>query len=501
MTGGSYRIDLKRDDPRTLMIKMDARLTFAGRERNHAFRMDAERELRHLDYARHLTRATLERQQKEMHKRMNFLKNLVEENRARRKKMEEGGGDKLVSDTNTDAPADRRSRKEEGLRHTLPILPMRRNLEDFVSSLNPKQGGASAMSRSLGYLSDSFQRSRTQESLSEKRLRQLRQDLRNAKKKEIPPVQLKTDDRPTETPKVVWSGADGEARLTENEESKGNNCATHNISLPEIAPGPPKSREASMGRRVSLSQMIATGEITKLPVINPGDNAMLNRTPQSLNLARTFYMNTSQTSGRGPILQPIQQNQRSQQQQSSQANINKRGGVKLPPAMVPLKFLQEDIEKNPFMSSDFNPKTYRPRELLNANKPEEMYVWLGFDSEDEFREMVAQAKQDLDDGSDDNSSNGGDVVELDVIDEVPEEEVAEGDDIEKEGAEYLSKRKMSRRVSRLSAPVAMIASSLNRELSAGGKKPSSALKKFIRAAKTICVVRQFQLNGDDTEET
>ena len=98
MARSSYRLDMKRDDPRTLMIKMDARLTFAGRERNHAFRMEEERELRHLDYARHLTRSSLERQQKEMHKRMDFLKTLVEENRLRRKKMEDEDREKLTED-------------------------------------------------------------------------------------------------------------------------------------------------------------------------------------------------------------------------------------------------------------------------------------------------------------------------------------------------------------------------------------------------------------------
>ncbi|XP_041469470.1 uncharacterized protein LOC121419185 [Lytechinus variegatus] len=494
MAGGSYRIDMKRDDPRTLMIKMDARLTFAGQARNHAFRLEAERELRHLDYARHLTRSTLERQQKEMHKRMDFLKNLVEQNRARRKSMEEEeDGDN--GGNGRESVAERRKRKEDGLRHTLPIIPARRNLEDLVKSLQTKQNSNSNLSKSLGYLSESHSRHSTQETLSEKRLRHLKQEMRNSKKKEIPKVQVTLDaDRPAESPKIVWANAEGVASVSEKNKTNGG-VPTQTISLPDISPGNNRtpSKHTSGGRRVSLSQMIATGEIQKLPGIGPGTSGLTSEgAQQNINMARTFYMNTSHTSGRGPILQPIQN-------QQQKTNRNKRGWVKLPPNMDALKFKEEDMEKNPFITDDFKPETYRSRELMDSNKPEEMYVWLGFDSEEEYRQMVKEAKEELDAESEDG---GDDLVELEVIDEV--EEPAD-DSIEKAGAEYLRKRRTSRRVSRLSAPVAMLAStlsrvSLNRKKSNSDKsKPSSALKRFIKAAKTICIVRQFQMNNDESQ--
>eukprot|EP00057_Strongylocentrotus_purpuratus_P001971 XP_003723583.1 PREDICTED: uncharacterized protein LOC100891526 [Strongylocentrotus purpuratus] len=493
MARSSYRLDLKRDDPRTLMIKMDARLTFAGRERNHAFHLEAERELRHLDYARHLTRSTLERQQKEMHTRMNFLKNLVEQNRARRKTIEEQGMDGDTTGKHGETIAEKRKRKEDGLRHTLPIIPARRNLEDLVKSMQTKQNSNSNMSRSLGYLSESYSQHSMQETLSERRLRHLKQEMRNAKKKEIPKVQVTVEeaDRTAETPKVVWANAEGVASVSEKDKTSGG-VSTQNISLPDISPGSKThSKPTPGGRRVSLSQMIASGEIQKLPGIGPGSASMASDgTPQNLNLARTFYMNTSQNSGRGPVLQPIQ----NQQQKPS----NKRGWVKLPPNMAALKFKEEDAEKNPFMTADFKPETYRPRELVESNKPDEMYVWLGFDSEEEYRQMVKETQEELDAESDD----GDELVELEVIDEL--EETTE-DTIEKAGAEYLKKRRMSRRVSRLSAPIAMLASSLKRMSVSHGvsnsdrSKPSSGLKRFIRAAKTICIVRKFQMNGEENE--
>ena len=485
---------MKRDDPRTLMIKMDARLTFAGRERNHAFRMEEERELRHLDYARHLTRSTLERQQKEMHKRMDFLKTLVEENRLRRRQMEEEDRDKLKDDVDDGVLAEKRKRKEISLRHTLPVMPVRRNLEDLVSSLQRKQTSVASMSRSLGYLSESFSQHKTKDSLSEKRLRQLRQEMRDARKKEVPVPKVQIiseEDSPhSESPKVVWARKDGATNGAGKTDSK-DGVSKQTILLPEISGGTRKPKAVGpSGRRVSLSQLIASGEITRLPGINPAGSTVTSGAPQNLNLARTFYMNTSQMAGRGPVFQP-------ESGQKQENGSSRRGWVKLPPNTVPLKFLQEDLKQNPFMSSDFKPDTTRPRELLDSKKPEEMYVWLGFDSEEEYLQMVQQAKEEVDAEDDDDDD---DLIELEVIDEVGEENLADGG-IEKEGAEYLKKRRMSRRVSRLSAPVAMIASSLSGGLMGGKKeKPTSALRKFIKAAKTICVVRQFQLNSEEEPE-
>ncbi|PIK44096.1 hypothetical protein BSL78_19056 [Apostichopus japonicus] len=282
MVRGSFQLDLKRDDPRTLMIKIDRRSTFGGRERQHAYRLEAEREIRHINYAKQLSVAAFNRSHREMSKRNEFLKGLVESNQERRRLLEAD----LIQRGEL-IPKRRRSRKKN---RNLPELPRKK--------LKPELHNASVVGSvrrdTMEYVgsrkqSDFLLRSLNEMNASEKKhlanqkqmmdLEEAKQDIMNGKI-----VDNVTAMEPIVTDSAGKSGKDfvaGKATV-----------ATRTLSLPQLsdlerrkAPVPVKP---GLQKRMSLSNMISSGGISELQ--GQSGSSFGGEKP---GLARSFYLNTS----------------------------------------------------------------------------------------------------------------------------------------------------------------------------------------------------------------
>ncbi|XP_038075583.1 uncharacterized protein LOC119743248 [Patiria miniata] len=493
MANGSYRLDLKRDDARTLMLKMDARLTYAGRERNAAYQLEGEREIKHIDYARHLINADFNREKRQIERRLEYFQTLQEHNNDRRKKRDIAWCEEEEKDWERQARAARR-------RRTLPKIRVHKNHKaEVVGSIrrDQKRQFANKMShemhlnRSLNALSDSYAKHQAITKQNEGIIEQRSENSLPAGQK------AETGQR---LPSIKPTESQGEPQISKSKYG----IPTQTISLPEVPVckvGPQKS---------SLSQMISSGEVCKLPDMVPIERhpSSTSGPPPKLNLARTFYMNTSSNSQGTSTNQDITAKfNRSRRRvslvdpsadASSRPTAHSRRRVSIvdpsiqskkrlapnlalgPHQQLPLRFYE--IENNPFLNESDNPEINRSNDLIRADKSDEMYVWLGFDSEEEFErlkrgELVLEF--DDDDGSD-TSSNADHHLTGERLPELHESV----DVRPSRTPEDLPKRTESK----LSAPRILIAS-------AGAMAGMKPLQKFASAAKMVMVVRQFQTNA------
>lgn len=486
MANGSYRLDLKRDDARTLMMKMDARLTFAGRERNAAYQLEGERELKHIDYARRLINADFNRAKREVQRRLDFFQTLQEQNKERRQKRGVAWCEEEEKDWERQARAARR-------RRTLPKIRVHTNHKaEAVGSIrrDQKREFANKMShvmhlnRSLNALSDSYTKKKELSEKNEAKLGQIGDEHEHNPAENLPSV------KPTES----------QNEPTVSKVKYGMPIQT--ISLPEL----PVCKVGPQKR--SLSQLISSGEVCKLPGLAPNDGQQADTAgAPKPSLARTFYLNTStnpqgmsssdapahpppgfnRTRRRVSIVDPSTSTvpgARSRRRLSI-IDTTTQSKKRLPTnttmgyqQQIPLRFYE--VEQNPFLKDENNPEITRSNDLIRADKSDEMYVWLGFDSEEEYERLKKGElllEIDDDDFSDTNSNADPQLSEerlLELADAKPTGTPAGG---------------LPRRTeSKLGAPRILIASS-------GDMRSMKPLEKFASAARMVMVVRQFQTNA------
>ncbi|XP_033624323.1 uncharacterized protein LOC117287866 [Asterias rubens] len=439
MANGSYRLDLKRDDARTLMMKMDARLTYAGRERNAAFQLEGQRELKHIDYARHLINADFNRAKREIQRRIDFFQTLQEQNRERQKKRDIAWCEDEEKDWERKARAARR-------RRTLPKIKVYKNHKaEAVGSIRRdqkrefanKMTNVMSLNRSLDALTNSY-------------------------------AKRKTRNEQTEDEKSIKGSLEDEPKPTQ---PKYGMPATQTLSLPEL----PASKTGP--KKSSLSQMISSGE-TKFPGIGANEKQQVAAPGKPTNTSlRTFYMNTSTNSQPAVNVSDRGRRRVSIVDPTTQTKTRRVPALKLGPQQnIPLRFYEP--ETNPFLNGDNVTPTNRSSELLNANKADEMYIWLGFDSEEEYEKLKrGELVLEFDDEAGSDTSSNVDANDRRL------RELTGGGDARPIGEtpDHLTRRSESK----LGAPRIMIAS-------ANDTRNLKGLDRFANAAKMVMIVRQFQ---------
>lgn len=372
-TSGQYRLDMKRDTPRTLMLKMDARLTFAGRERNAAVQLEGEREKKHIEYGRQLSQTEYKREERNVRKRMEFFQSLIEENKARRRTSM-----KDVTLFETELEADRMSSKRRWSK-ALPPLAVRRqpanlDLAENVGSVRRDQQAFSHnraherfLNRSLNELSNSYKKHATQKELNEEKLMKIREEMTTiGKPKPIP-----------EESTLGQSSRNGLPKLTVSfgEPTRSNSRQQHpQMSLPEL-PSRNQTLFPKTDRKVSVSHNTLPG---------------LSNNPygaRRISVAKNFYIDTSHSKAanrrRRDSIQLITLNNPNAKPKRDTRNR----GLHLPSAntSLPSHFYDGIYEENPFLTPDFKPGASRV--LLETTKSDNMYAWLGLDSEEELSSL------------------------------------------------------------------------------------------------------------------
>jgi hypothetical protein len=346
------------------------------------------------------------------------------------------------------------------------------------------------LNRSLNALSDSYVKHKA---LAERNAAMLEQGV------EGNPADGQKNTNGQSLPSIKPTESQGEAKQSRIKYG----MPTQTISLPEVPvnkAGPQKS---------SLSQMITSGEVCKLPgiALNEKQPAGTTGAPPKLSLARTFYMNTSsnpqgastnqdkpaafaRSRRRVSIVDPTADASNGPGARSrrrfSLVDPSIQSKKRFAPNLtlgnhqqVPLRFYE--IEDNPFLKDSDNPEINRSNDLIRADKADEMYVWLGFDSEEEYERLKkGELVLEFDEDGSDTSSNADHRLTSEHLREL--EEMAE------ERPTGTSQDLPKRTESKLSAPRILIASAAGMD----GMKP---LEKFAAAAKMVMVVRQFQTSA------
>ncbi|KAJ8044679.1 hypothetical protein HOLleu_07475 [Holothuria leucospilota] len=501
MASGQFRLDLKRDDPRTLMIKIDRRSTFGGRERHHAYRLEAEREIRHINYAKQLSEASFNRSHKEMARRMEFLKGVLESNRERRKiietdLIERGELQPKRKKKKKSIELPKRQPKPE-LHNTSVVGSVRRNQMEYVGS--KKQ--SDYLMRSLNDLTASEKRHFNRE----KQLSKLEEEKMNVEKNEIL-NQMSNDNS-------MSVKGNGRSRAETDHVGSQTSVPTRTLVLPELTEEEkrkaPVPRRPGLQRRVSLSNMIANGEISNLQE----KAAFHSADGEKPGMARSFYLNTSRPHFKvkptlpkfklPPLIKP-KVPPLPEELEEAEKTKKSRFSVTLPPQLLPVEYQKDQATENPFMTPDFKPEIIRTRELLDSSKKDEMYVWLGFDTAEEFEQLMAEARKQrpkkkkkpiskagsnagstANDVSDDESSQSGDSLLAEKLQEILT--VEKSGDFDQSGPVEKKIASMSRRSSKfaLVAPISALGEGQDRKIS---------LKKFVSAARKVLAVNAFKEN-------
>lgn len=502
MASGQFRLDLKRDDPRTLMIKIDRRSTFGGRERHHAYRLEAEREIRHINYAKQLSEASFNRSHKEMARRMEFLQGVLESNRERRKiietdLIERGELQPKRKKKKKSIELPKRQPKPE-LHNASVVGSVRRNQMEYVGS--KKQ--SDYLMRSLNDLTASEKRHLNREN----QLSKLEEGKINAEKNG------KLNEMSNDNSLSVKDSGKPHAETDRNDEvGSKTSVPTRTLVLPELTEEEkrkaPVPKKPGLQRRVSLSNMIANGEISNLQE----KAAFHSADGEKPGMARSFYLNTSRPHFKvkptlpkfklPPLIKPKVPPLPEELEEAESTKMS-RFSVNLPPQLLPVEYQKDQVIENPFMTPDFKPEIIRTRELLDNSKKDEMYVWLGFDTAEEFEQLMAEARKQrpkkkkkpvskagsnvgstANEASDDDSSQSGDSLLAEKLQEI----LAVGDsgDFDQNGPVEKKIASMSRRSSKfaLVAPISALGEGQDRKLS---------LKKFVSAARKVLAVNAFK---------
>ncbi len=375
-------MDLKRDDARTLMLKMDARLTYAGRERHVVYQLEGKRELKQLETTLRLLNADLNRAQKKIQQRIDFFQTLQKQNNERRRMREIAWCDEEEKEWEREARAARR-------RRMLPKIEIRENHKaEVVGSIRRdqkreyanKMARESHLNRSLNALSKSYAKHRTLTERNEAKLVELQGDVEN--------IQIK----PT--------GDEGEPKKSRTK------TAPKQISLPELLLG-------KIGKTTSLQSVPHSQKINRLPGVTEHEgppelySGPAKKAPGMLG---SFYMNTSTaqhdsgtahqrrvhlvdpTLGGESVHDRADDSKRSKPQVSQvkpSTNTKKRpkplSTIVSQPNLIPLRFYEP--EKNPFDGGITMPALNRSKDLINADKDDELYIWLGLESEEGLEKL------------------------------------------------------------------------------------------------------------------
>ncbi|XP_033636694.1 uncharacterized protein LOC117297653 [Asterias rubens] len=381
MVRGSYKLDLKRDDARTLMLKMDARLTYAGRERNVAYQLEGKRELRQLESTLRLLNADLNRAQKKIQKRIDFFQTLQKQNKERRQMREIAWCEEEENEWERETRAARR-------RKMLPKIEIRENHKaEVVGSVRRdqkreyanKMARESHLNRSLNALSKSYAEHRT---LTERNRAKL-EELQGEDGNNIP---------------IKPTGAAGEPKISRTKTAPGQ------MSLPQLL--------GKMRTDTSLQSVPQSHKIVRLPGVNTGHegtpalySGLAKKKPNEM--VGSFYMSTSTAqhdNGTAPqrrvfLVDPTLGSEtahhRADSKRSSKPQVsNAKPSTKRPKPLSTLVFQQNTIplrfyeqEKNPFDGGDTIPALNRSMDLINADKDDELYIWLGLESEEELERL------------------------------------------------------------------------------------------------------------------
>ncbi|XP_022090592.1 uncharacterized protein LOC110979267 [Acanthaster planci] len=424
MAKGSLKLNMKKDDPRTLMLKMDARLTYAGRDRRSGFKLEGERKIKHIEVTHQLINAEFNRAKKDILRRFDFYQTLKEQNKERRQKRDLAWCEEEEKEWEQQAMAEKRRRR------LLPKLRVHRNLKaeaggtvgsirrDVKGEFANKMAHEMHLNRSLIALTDAYSKHKILTQKNKAKLGQIIEDI----------------DREGSTDRAEVSKLSSVLERGQPEFE----LPLPKARLPELKLG--KEGESSVQNEVD--PQLRAGKAGKIPTNDKSkDQSVADIGPPSGLGRRSFYMNTSNTKK----LQGIDSNQKDPPPMrninhtrrkgvykmdfadpSGPGNAFGRHGRELPPLdhpsvktkkprpylapypqqMLPLRFY--GTEENPFLKGDGPPVAAinRARDLVDADKADEMYEWLGFESREELEKLRAAGllfEQEREEGSETSS--------------------------------------------------------------------------------------------------
>ncbi|XP_033115880.1 uncharacterized protein LOC117116048 [Anneissia japonica] len=337
-----------KGDYRAMVQNMNRRLVMPNRGKGMVMKLDAEREARHLDYARRITEASISREEKELRRKVECLQDLMESNKMRRGTIHNAetlGGENVG-----------KNKKQ----------PNRKGQDELfrTDAVNAIQKGKYHKRRNVDNLS-----------LLKKSMGEI----------EAANIKRKIEEK-NKLLKVMYDEAKSRGN-TPQMETNQESCEapkTNAFTLPEVQPtlnisNKDKSNNVfRLQRKISLSNLIASGEI--------------NSTLQRFNKHRSIIGNSD--AGKPIITQSLLVSAKEsdchgrtpRRQSNVLVNKRSRNNIKLPPQLVPTKYQKELLKYNPFLRSNFAPVVSRSRALLDSKKPDEMYAWLGFASQDQFEQ-------------------------------------------------------------------------------------------------------------------
>ncbi|XP_072031909.1 uncharacterized protein [Amphiura filiformis] len=473
-TSGQYRLDMKRDDARTLMLKMDARLTYAGRERNVALQIEGERQKKHIEWQRQLNEADFKRQEKDVRRRMEFFQSLLEENRLERQT--------TLTDMNvfeTEIEADREASRR-GRRRLPPVRRKVQNLDraENVGSVRREQqtftnnrAHQRYLNRSLNELNKSYKKQQTQKELNETKLMKIREEMATIGR----PKPSKEATQPILEDLPELQASIGEPRQSISR--KQTQHLTKSLPLPKVQ----EEQLTPQGRRLSRSQRIPGEELdtlNKLPGITVSGGRGSRLGGKSSNLGSNFYIDTSHSESvykrRGSI-RLVTLNK--PKVKTKKDKPKPKTGLLMPGhTALPSKFYEGVYEENPFLTPDFKPEAVKSR--ANSSKSDQMYAWLGLDSMEDL--VLLRGEEAIGVGKDIDDDDDMEWVEVaSNVEESNQDISGTGDNTERK----------EKRVYTLGKPVDF------------DTVKASPLKKFARVAKSIMLVRQLQDSAGCLPET
>ncbi|XP_038073718.1 uncharacterized protein LOC119741868 [Patiria miniata] len=407
MAKGSLKLNMKRDDARTLMMKMDARLTYAGRERHAGFKLEGERQLKHIQITHQLINAELNRAKKDVQRRFDFYQTLKEQNKERREKRDLAWCEEEEKDWDRQTRAARRRRMLPNLKfhhknHKAEAVGSIRR--DVKGEYTHKMAHETNLNRSLIALSDSYSKHKSLTQRNQAKLEQITED------RDPVDMPAKTENTTLPTPQhEIQNPKYGmpllKTRFPALQLSKAGESSTQKDRSLEMRAGkvgdtPPNDKRISRpvaGPPASLGQRFYMNTSTDREQHDAGTGPLQKDLPvlPSINRARRkgVYAKALTDPARvggafAPTGRPLPS--LDHPRPSTQTKKPRPGpSVTLGPQTIPLRFYGS--EENPFLKESDGPPSavYRPKDLINSDKDDEMYEWLGFESREEFEKLRA----------------------------------------------------------------------------------------------------------------
>ncbi|XP_070577569.1 uncharacterized protein [Ptychodera flava] len=488
MPKGVPSIDMKKDETRTIKSKMGIRATYAGKGRNHALALEGAKEVRLLEHEKRLAMASMGKEQKEMKKKMMYLKNLLVENRQRRLSVSDDGtatqeNDSTVTDSGTTKPSVANVKEYP---YKTDIVNSTQGLKTMDMSKKAKD---IYLKRTLHELQSTFTHNRENTTLNEIRLKRMRENISKMGKSDrrglvrekstIRKARGKNGVPGAEISEPLGDKVDSDARESgDNVFVTRGHVPKHSLNFPEL---PPVSKAGSsiLPKRTSLSQLISSGHFTALPAIQDHRQA---KSTSGATVEGAAAANSENAAGE--IGSTKSEPPPTRTLPKRQPDLRKKAFVPLIGPPVP--YYQAPIQENPFETSAIRPNALRSRDLIEHRKADEMYVWLGFESEQEFLEHhQTKDKKSIQQDKSILSTNSIDAV----IEEEGEQEGSEHDedsdseDEKGDAKEFTRGRSFVRQASKLGKPMSLITDAA-----------VVRANPFVKSANAVLIVRQFQMN-------